>query len=376
MNQSGFRCIGAFDIDVNAVATYNANSPNEAIQHDLATPLPENSEYSEADLIISGSPCQGFSTAGKRRIDDPRNNLLIRSGEIAINLSPKVYVAENVLGVISGKHKKYWDALHTLFRLNGYKTKDYKIDCSKIGVPQKRNRMIFIAWQDKLDFQLGTNGVRPKNLRDALKNIEDAQDHAPNLLEGNSSEYHIAKRIGPGQKLCNVRGGEKAIPTWTIPEVFGPVSKKSIQVLEAIRNLRRKIRLRDFGDADPVLPEDINNFLGFNAEKEILSLTQQGHLKKVGTRVDLTRTYNGKYRRLCWDSPSLTVDTVFGNPKYFLHPEEHRGFSVREAARIQSFPDDFSFSGPESVKYRMIGNAVPPALGKHIGKAVRDHLKD
>ncbi|HMG66240.1 MAG TPA: DNA cytosine methyltransferase, partial [Chitinophagaceae bacterium] len=76
----------------------------------------------------------------------------------------------------------------------------------------------------------------------------------------------------------------------------------------------------------------------------------------------LAHTFNGKYRRLCYTKVSPTVDTRFGNPKYFLHPEEHRAITVREAARIQGFPDNFIFKGNKAEQYRMIGNAVPPKM--------------
>ncbi len=97
-------------------------------------------------------------------------------------------------------------------------------------------------------------------------------------------------------------------------------------------------------------------------------------MREIGDTHDLTGAFNGKYRRLSWDKPSNTVDTRFGSPTYFLHPEEQRGFTVREAARIQGFPDSFIFSGTEKEQYQMVGNAVPPPMAKKIALQIRKLL--
>ena len=98
------------------------------------------------------------------------------------------------------------------------------------------------------------------------------------------------------------------------------------------------------------------------------ALTEKGYLKSVEGGVDLVGTFNGKFRRLAWDKPSCTVDTRFGSPRYFLHPSQQRGFTVREAARIQGFDDSYIFAGSEKSQYRLIGNAVPPPLGELAAK--------
>ena len=104
-------------------------------------------------------------------------------------------------------------------------------------------------------------------------------------------------------------------------------------------------------------------------------LIKKGFVRKSSKDTyDLTRTFNGKYRRLSWDTPSPTVDTRFGDPNYFLHPENNRGFSVREAARIQGFDDDFTFSDSARDNYKMIGNAVPPPLSEIVAKMIKTQI--
>jgi len=153
------------------------------------------------------------------------------------------------------------------------------------------------------------------------------------------------------------------VATWDIPEVFGLVTENERTVLELLRRVRRQERLRDHGDADPVSLERLEAALGAPFHRLVEGLVTKGYLRRVDGGLDLVGTFNGKFRRLAWDKPSCTVDTRFGSPRYFLHPSQERGFTVREAARIQGFEDSYTFRGSEQAQYRMIGNAVPPPIG-------------
>lgn len=145
--------------------------------------------------------------------------------------------------------------------------------------------------------------------------------------------------------------------------MFGLVNEHERTILELIRRLRRQKRQRNHGDADPVSLDRLDAALGAPFHRLVEGLIKKGYLRRVDAGVDLVGTFNGKYRRLSWDKPSYTVDTRFGSPRYFLHPSQQRGFTVREAARIQGFPDSYVFKGGELGQYRLIGNAVPPPLG-------------
>jgi len=191
------------------------------------------------------------------------------------------------------------------------------------------------------------------------------------MIDAESSVGMIAKRIGPGQKLCNVRGGPRSVHTWEIPEVFGGTTKSERALLEGIMYLRRKLRCRDSGDADPVSGSDLYRFLGVPVLRTLDALIAKSYVREVDGKYDLAQSFNGKFRRLAWDRPSYTVDTRFGDPRYFLHPDSNRGLTVREAARIQGFPDSFVFDGPERVQYKMVGNAVPPPVGHAVAEFVQ-----
>ncbi len=161
--------------------------------------------------------------------------------------------------------------------------------------------------------------------------------------------------------------------TWDIPEVFGEITDHERTVLELLRRLRRQERQRDHGDADPVSLKRLEAALGDQFHRLVEGLIAKRYLKRVDDAVDLVGTFNGKFRRLAWGKPSCTVDTRFGSPRYFLHPSLQRGFTVREAARIQGFRDNYVFLGSEQAQYRMIGNAVPPPLGEFAATIVK-HL--
>lgn len=327
------------------------------------------------EVLLAGPPCQGFSTAGKRGLDDPRNHLLVRAGEIALALAPSVFVVENVTGVVKGKHAKYWWALHGMLESGGYRTTDIKCDVTSLGLAQMRTRMVMIAWNSDRDLRPVLVERPGSTLRQALNGLPpDAANHAPVALRPGSDQARIARCIAPGQKLCNVRGGPRSVHTWNIPEVYGAVTEREKQVLTALLRLRRRLRIREFGDADPVSARALAAHLGRVVATDIKSLLAKGYVRRIDGRYDLRHTFNGKSRRLHWDAPSYTVDTRFTDPRYFLHPEQDRGFSVREAARLQGFPDTFCFDDGKKQQASMVGNAVPPPLGHALALLIREQL--
>lgn len=371
-SQAGFECVGAFDSDPAAIAVLQRNLPPTASVCDLTHTAPVLK--SPPDVLLAGAPCQGFSTVGKRDVDDPRNSLLVLAGHLGVAIRPKVFIAENVVGVVAGQHKRYWDALRTILSSGGYQVNEFCCDASDMGVPQRRRRMLMIGSRLGRTIELNLAAVPGGGVSDALKGVRGAPNHLPVPLPESSDSFKIARRIGQGQKLCNVRSGIRSVHTWEIPEVFGRTSLRERSLLEALLKLRRRNRSRDFGDADPVSAHTLAAFLRCEVTGEIESLVRKGYLRAKADAVDLTHTFNGKYRRLLATSPSPTVDTRFGDPRYFLHPTKHRGLTVREAARLQGFPDSFVFEGPEKAQYRMIGNAVPPPMAKMIAGAVRTVL--
>ena len=360
----GFAPVAAFDHDRVAVENHTRHFCASSYQADLTNGLPLEHQLRGVDVVVAGPPCQGFSTAGKRRIDDERNSLLTLTGELARRIMPKVLVVENVAGALAGEHARYWHHLNGMLREAGYRTHSFKCQAAHLGMAQLRRRVFLIAWRTGREARFPLPQRPAGRLADALHGVSGLPNHMPRYLKRASHERRIALRIRPGQKLCNVRGGRNAVPTWSIPEVFGEVSQEEITVLEMLRCLRRTERARDFGDADPVSLVRLEGAFGAPFKRLLASLIAKGYIHRKGDYFDLAHSFNGIFRRLSWEKPSHTVDTRFGAPRYFLHPDEHRGFTVREAARIQGFPDDYVFNGDEKSQYRLIGNAVPPPLAR------------
>jgi len=371
--QAGFRSVAALDIDPEAVATYNANLSGNAEICDLSR-LTSLKSSAPADVVIAGPPCQGFSTLGRRAASDPRNSMLIKAAQLAVDAKPKVIILENVSGVVAGAHRSYWNAAHGIIEAAGYKTREFRIVGTSFGLPQIRKRMILLAARCSFDDIAQPLDSSRVALRPFLSNVDGLSNHSPRKLIPGTAEYGIAQRIRPYQKLCNVRGGHRSVPTWEIPEVFGPVTPTERNILCLVRRLRRRRRQRSFGDADPLSIRDLIPFCAVDSVAIVKNLQEKGYLRRIGCRFDLTHTFNGKFRRLSWENPAPAVDTRFGQPRYFLHPDEHRGFSAREAARIQGFPDGFTFQGAPSTQFRLIGNAVPPTIGRWFACRILEHL--
>lgn len=372
--QAGFRCAAAFDVDPVAVRIHNQNLQSRALVSDLSIVGPLPISLRGVDVLVAGPPCQGFSTIGRRDPKDPRNSLMLRTGDIAVANRPKVLVVENVVGVMAGVQRKFWESLKQRLRDAGYRLTDFRVDVRDFGVAQTRRRMILLAWRSNTELSVESPKALPLTLRNALEGVAGTVNHNPRPLPATSLSGKIASSIRRGQKLCNVRTGPSCVPSWDLPAVFGRVTRCEASLLKTIRRLRRRNRLRDFGDADPVSARVLSISLGRPVSDLLSSLVAKGYVRRIDSRYDLTHTFNGKYRRLEWDRPAPTVDTRFGDPRYFLHPDMDRGFTVREAARIQGFPDSFVFDGDLRSQYRFVGNAVPPPLGRFLGCLIRNQL--
>lgn len=375
--QAGFRCAAAFDFDQRSLETHRSNIGGEAYQCDLSKDFTLPAKTPQPDIVLSGSPCQGFSTIGKRDFDDIRNSLLLRGAQIAVSLKAQVFVTENVPAVQYGPHKQYWQHLQTYLQAHDYSCSTLVLNASDFGVAQLRRRLFLIAtrgpareWSPDISARISLKEA----IGDLVTGNADVKNHVPRLLTG-GSELAIAQRMKPGQKLCNVRGGDRAVPTWDIPAVFGTTTSKERSVLTAITKLRRRERLRPTGDADPVEISKLSTILGWDVQRNVDALLKKGYLKSVGSRIDFSHTFNGKFRRLQWDALSMTVDTRFGSARNFLHPSKHRSLTVREAARIQGFPDNFEFLGSIQDQFKMVGNAVPPPMARALGDEVMKYLR-
>lgn len=259
--KAGFFPIAAYDWDEAAVHHYNQNIGPHAevanlISHDIRGSL------KKPQILLAGPPCQGFSTIGRRDPNDERNKLLPLAGRLAVNLRPKVIVIENVVGALSGENSKHWHSLNQGLRSSGYKTHSVIYNALDLGMAQQRRRVLMFAWNTSGEPAFDLPLFSPRRLDQVLSGVESLSNHSPVLLSPNSKLHKIAERIGPGQKLSNVRGGTRSVHTWHIPEVFGSTTAEECLMLETIMRIRRAERRRDTGDADPIHPNRLGKEFG------------------------------------------------------------------------------------------------------------------
>ena len=327
--------------------TYQMNHPDtQMIVEDIRNiDCSQVFQEREADVIIGGPPCQGFSMAGARIrggfMGDPRNYLFKHYFYVVKQVKPKVFVMENVKGITTMEKGKIFEEILRIFSdsslLDGssYRLYPRLVRTVEFGVPQKRERMIIL-------------GVRDREI-----DLDDLWHKTQEQI--------------------------KAI----YPDYF---EKRTVR--DAIGNLPRP---SDTGIvANPTPVTSYQKYLSCDAET--LHNHVQTHHSKVAvermakisrgenfTSLDepIKSVHSGSYGRLCWDEPATTVTTRFDTPTggRFIHPDEDRTLTPREAARIQSFPDDFIFSGSRTSIGKQIGNAVPPKVSYFLAKLVRNILE-
>lgn len=409
----GFELVYACDNDEAAVRCYTRNLNHSAVCRDATSKSfhEEIRGIGPCDVVLGGFPCQGFSKAGPKQEDDARNALYVEMRQVVAALTPQLFIAENVDGLSQNYGGNYLKRIVSDFRSIGYSVECRVIDAVAYGVPQHRRRVFFVgtrsnqriefAWPAPTHRAPGRNGEfripgewtgptlfdaaptslsSPRTIRDAIADLAEGSPELPDHVFDNGwpKKYeHVFRRIGPGQKLCNVRHAATSVYTWQIPEVFGETTARERAVLETISRHRRHKRYGTVPNGNPLPTGEIARLAGLaDIGSEIASLLKKGYLKEVGGKYDLRGAMfcSGLFKRPLWDEPSPTVLTNFNNPRFFLHPTEDRPFTLRECARLQSFPDSFHFLDGGAVNltsgYRLVGNAVPPLVSRAFAGAV------
>lgn len=302
------------------------------------------------DIIIGGPPCQAYSVAGRVRDengmkDDYRNYLFEHYLQVVHRYQPKLFVFENVPGILSAAPDgtPITELIAKGFESIGYEIVDdlkmAQVNASDYGVPQNRNRMIIVGLNKKIysnpqdSLRRFYKEVLPQYKVDKVKTVKEAIGDLPKLLPLFDEENHKKKRSHTTPE-CDI--------TWHVP---------------------RYSNLRDM-DTFRILEEDIESGRREFDSKKISELYE----KKVGSKSPIHR-----YHVLEPDEPSTTIIAhLYKDGNRFIHydSEQQRTITVREAARLQSFPDDFEFVGSRGSAYQMIGNAVPPVLAKAVAKAI------
>ena len=349
---AGFNILAGFEIEPNFLDTYKNSHPNtkgfnvDLNSIDIISFLKNNNiDPKDIDVVIGGPPCQGFSTVGNRMIDDPRNNLVRIYADIVNEIKPKMFLMENVSGLASmknGQGELIKDELIDIFDEIGYKVKSKVLLAADYGVPQFRKRIFFVG--TKKDYNLNFKFPKPthhdKNSlfsfyedSNTYLTVKDAFSDLPTIECNESAEKYDKEPENDYQKYC--RKNSQKLFNHKAPN-------HSKVVIERIKNIPQG---GNHGD----LPDDLK----------------------------LKRGYPNIYGKLDENKPA---DTITGNcgcasaPGRFLHPTCNRVMTVREACRLQSFPDHVEFKGSSAQQYKQVGNAVPPLLAKAIALEMKKFL--
>lgn len=346
----GIEILAAIELDKDACKTYSKNliqkreNSIKLLNKDIMTISPDelmNSlelEEKELDLIIGGPPCQGFSSHRIKNagVNDPRNELLIRYYDFVKIFQPKMFLVENVPGLLWGKHKDYLSNFKGLAANSGYNiVGPLKLNAKDYGVPQNRNRVFILGLRDDIFINEGDWPPSPTHFK----------DKKPYWV--NASEIF-----------------EKPTPS-IIERITVVLGKDVAQKLKFNKTLKENM-------SDP------NNIHMNHADYMIerFSLTPiNGSREDVDFRLPChSNGYVGHkdvYGRIRLSLPGPTITTGCFNPSKgrFLHPWDNHGITVRQAARFQTFPDDYIFSGGIISQGKQVGNAVPVNLGKILLKS-------
>jgi len=327
-----FEITAAYDCWNAAVESYNANFGHRAACVDITRDL----SLPKCDLIVGGPPCQGFSSAGLRRADDHRNSLVRTFGELVAHHRPRGFLFENVEGFLTGAHGKYvFDLLEPVIEA-GYRVNVLKLNAANYGVPQHRKRVVAIGI-------LGGNPSIPQPTHTAY-GAPGAHLAARYLPKAPSLEDAIN-----GLPAAVRRGETPLAPDHDFPAL-------SDDDLQRAGLLGPGQRMRDLPEA---FWHDSFRRRAFRRVKDGTPSERRG-----GAPAGL--------RRLVGGEPSKAI--TGGALNEFLHPSENRPLTVRECARLQTFPDEFRFVGGTRDVVQLIGNAVPPLLAERLGTCLKSDL--
>lgn len=327
--KAGYNILLGIDNDSKALETFELNHKDaKSICGDITTITYENdikpfTGDKQIDVIIGGPPCQGMSLSGPRRFEDPRNRLYLSYIRLVEEIKPKAFVIENVPGLVGLFNGKIKDSIIGKFTDMGYNIQ-YRILCAAdYGVPQSRRRVVFVGLR-KGEF------IYPEPANDIVT-CEMALSDLPALendIGAEQSEY---------------------------------ISAPQNEYQELMRRNSDKVR---------------NHIAANHSEKvkKIISLVPDGgNYKDLPEEYINSRNFHVAWTRFASQKPAPTIDT---GHRHHFHYKFNRVPTVRECARLQSFPDDFIFLGNKTQQFRQVGNAVPPLLAQCIAKSLKEQIKE
>ncbi|MEU3109291.1 DNA (cytosine-5-)-methyltransferase [Streptomyces albidoflavus] len=348
VEQAGWTVATAVDYDERALETHAANFPGLSLHMDLGDPeerdrLVELLSRAKIDLIAGGPPCQPFSRAGRSKIRDlvlnhkrdprdRRKELWQAYLDVVTRVRPRAVLMENVPDMGLGDDFAVVRIIEEKLEGLGYATQVRLVDAWHYGVPQHRKRLILLARNDVEKFEWSDKRNTHVSLRDAISDLPELEVEPRERIGARALPYQEKQKLS--DFAAQMREGAEA----------GLVHD----------HMTRRVRKDDW---------EI-----FTDHMDSRTLYSQIPKRLQRYRAD---NYTDKYKKLDWDDRSRSITAHIAKDGYwYIHPREPRTLTVREAARIQTFPDRFRFAGTRSDAFRQIGNAVPPLLGKEAATAV------
>lgn len=370
--KAGFEIIWANDFDKDSVETYKKNIDERIVLGDI-TKIPSSEIPNDFDILLGGFPCQGFSIANKNRnMQDERNFLYKEMLRIIRDKKPKMFLAENVKGLLSIDGGDVIKMIMKDFRKLGYEV-DYKLlNAANFGVPQNRQRVIIIG------NRLGLKNVFPKQTHgdglNKLVTVKEAVEHLADLELSYNRQEHSGKVTQNHIARTNVHdtfwGRKHNVNQFDICDYLkywrnkAGISTKKVDEHFGYKHTAGHWFRKDNGSGSIPNPSD------WRGLKKLLKFDNK--FDKQVTELELKPiTFEQSLRVNNWNTPSDTITAT--GPE--IHPNKKRRMSVRECAVIQTFPDDFVFYGALGSMYKQIGNAVPVLLGEHLAKEIKKSLK-
>ena len=350
---ANFKIDLAIELDNNHYKSYKFNHPDTLSLNEDITKLNCN-EFEETYIrgkevegIIGGPPCTGFSSVGNRRPNDPRNMLVFFFIKWVEYFKPLFFVMENVKGILTMGRGQVVEKIKKMYEEIGYKCKLQTLLAADYGVPQLRERVFFIGAKNNSIQQIN---IKKTHKEDSNQKTSSDINPLPSFLKVGDALSDILDLPPYTENNGNDLGIEYNKPPQTSYQAY--LRKHSDKLYEHVApNHSKKVAAR------------------------ISHIEQGKNHASLPKELQLKGGYSNIYGRLHLNKPA---DTITGNcgcvsaPGRFIHPTQNRAISVREAARLQSFPDNYRFFGSMRDRYKQIGNAVPPLLANAIAKAIRD----
>lgn len=331
---AGFTVVLANEYDESIAKAYVQNRPHTRMIVNDITKLPIDSTFSpyrnKVDLIVGGPPCQGFSQKGKRKtIHDERNFLFKYYYKVVSLVKPTYFAMENVPNLLTAENGYFKKEITELFEGLGYTISSDVLNAADFGVPQNRKRAVIIG-------KLGSEAIELPVPIEERVTIWDAISDLAYLNSGEGEEKQSYKYEPQSQYQRRLRENSDYLYNHV-------ATKHSDLALERLK----------------LIPP--------NMGKEVLP--PEHRTKSI---------YSGTWSRMLKDDASVTITTRFDTPSSgrFTHPFLDRAITVREAARIQSFPDSFVFYGNKGSQMKQVGNAVPPLLAKAIADVIMSDIQE